>query len=152
MNEHDKNMTDMARLHKVILLNGDLQQFIYRWDEMLAIMKKRPSDEDLMNLFVLQLDVNLAKNHEFCVEYLLWYNKVPTDPIRSYEGIWTLIHNWVRRKRDTKNRREALKDHLPGLGAVATGAGAGKGSGKDKSQMTCFQWREKGVCVCVCVC
>lgn len=49
---------------------------------MLAIMKKRPSDEDLMNLFVLQLDVNLFKNHEFGVEYLLWCNKAPTDPIR----------------------------------------------------------------------
>jgi hypothetical protein len=147
MNEQDKNMTDMARLHKVILLNGDLQQFIYRWDEMLAIMKKRPSDEDLMNLFVLQLDVNLPKNHEFSVEYVLWYNRPPTDTIRTYDGIWSLIHDWVRRKRDTKNRREALKDHLPGLGAVATGgAGAGKGSGKDKSQMTCFQWRDKGVC------
>ena len=146
MNDQDKNMTDMARLHKVILLNGDLQQFVYRWDEMLSIMKKRPSDEDLMNLFVLQLDVNCPQNHEFGVEYLLWYNRAPADPIRSYEGIWSLVHDWVRRKRDTKNRREAFKDHLPGLGAVASGAGAGKGSGKDRSQMTCFQWRDKGIC------
>ena len=147
MNEQDKNMTDMARLHKVILANGDLQQFVYRWDEMLSIMKKRPTDEDLMNLFVLQLDVNLPKNHEFGVEYLLWYNKAPTDPIRTYEGIWTLIHDWVRRKRDTKNRREALKDHLPGLGAaMGKSTGDGKGSGKDRSQMTCFQWRDKGIC------
>jgi hypothetical protein len=138
-------MTDTARLHKVILANGDLQQFVYRWDEMLSIMKKRPSDEDLMNLFVLQLDVNLPKNHEFGVEYLLWYNRLPIDPVRSYEGIWTLIHDWVRRKRDTKNRREALKDHLPGLGA-AMGNSDGKGSGKDRSQMTCFQWRDKGIC------
>ena len=59
MNEKDKDMTDMARLQKVTLSNGDLQQFVYKWDEILAIIKKRPSDEDLMNLFVLQLDVNL---------------------------------------------------------------------------------------------
>jgi len=102
MNDQDKNMTDMARLHKVILANGDLQQFVYRWDEMLSIMKKRPTDDDLMNLFVLQLDVNLRKNHEFGVEYLLWYNRLQIDPIRTYEGIWTLVHDWVRRKRDTK--------------------------------------------------
>ena len=79
---------------------------------MLSIMKKRPSDEDLMNLFVLQLDVNLPQNHEFGVEYLLWFNRPPVDPIRSYDGVWSLVHDWVRRKRDTKNRREALKDHL----------------------------------------
>ena len=147
MNEQDKNMTDTARLHKVILLNGDLQQFIYRWDEMISIMRKRPTDDDLLNLFVLQLDVNLPKNHEFAVEYLLWFNRAPTDPIRTYEGIWALIHDWVRRKRDTKNRREALKDHLPGLGAVAAKGGASKGSSDgDRSKMTCFQWRDKGVC------
>ena len=70
------------------------------------------------------------------MEYLLWYNRIPLDPVRSYEGIWTLIHDWVRRKRDTKKRREALKDHLPGLGAAMGAAGAGKGTGKDKSQMT----------------
>ena len=145
MNEQDKNMSDMARLHKVILANGDLQQFIYRWDEMLSIMKKRPTDEDLMNLFVLQLDVNLPKNHDFGVEYLLWYNRTPDDPVRSYEGIWRLIHDWVRRKRDTRNRREALKDHIPGLGApdkAPHNMGVGKGSGKDPSTMTCFQWRD----------
>ena len=28
MNEKDRDMTDAARLHKVILTNGDLQQFI----------------------------------------------------------------------------------------------------------------------------
>ena len=61
MTEKDKAMTDTARLHKVTLQNGDIQQFIYRWDEMLAIMSRRPSDEDLMNLFVLQFDVHLPK-------------------------------------------------------------------------------------------
>ena len=44
MNEKDRDMTDTARLHKVILTNGDLQKFIHRWDELLAIMRKRPSD------------------------------------------------------------------------------------------------------------
>ena len=129
MNDQDKNMTDMARLHKVILTNGDLQQFVYRWDEMIAIMKKRPTDEDLMNLFVLQLDVSLPKNHEFGVEYLLWYNRAQDDPVRTYHGIWTLIHDWVRRKRDTKNRRDALNDHLPGFGAAAM-SGDSKGSAR----------------------
>ena len=56
-------MTDMARVHKVTLTNGDLQQIVYRWGEMFPIMKKRPTDDDLMNLFVLQLDVNLHKNN-----------------------------------------------------------------------------------------
>ena len=70
MNVKDKEMTDTARLHKVTLQNGDIQQFIYRWDEMLALMTRRPTDDDLMNLFVLQFDVHLAKQHEFYVEYL----------------------------------------------------------------------------------
>ena len=70
MNEKDKAMTDTARLHKVTLQNGDIQQFIYRWDEMLSLMSRRPSDDDLMNLFVLQFDVHLAKQHEFYVEYM----------------------------------------------------------------------------------
>ena len=87
-----------------------------------------------MNLFVLQLDVNLPKNHEFHVEYLFWYNRAHDDGVRNYTGIWTLVHDWVRRKRDTRNRREALKDHLPGLGAALT---PGKGGGK-KSGAICF--------------
>ena len=61
MNEKDKAMTDIARLHKITLQSGDIQQFIYRWDEMLALMSRRPSDDDLMNLFVLQFDVHLHK-------------------------------------------------------------------------------------------
>ena len=71
MNEKDKHMTDTARLHQAILQIGNTQQRIYRWDEMLSVMKKRPPDEDLMNLFVLQLDVNLPKNHEFGVDLTL---------------------------------------------------------------------------------
>ena len=64
-------MTDTARLHKTTLQNGDIQQFVYRWDEVLATMSRRPSDDDVMNLLVLQFDVHLPKNHEFYVEYLL---------------------------------------------------------------------------------
>jgi hypothetical protein len=58
-------MTDIASLHKVTLQSGDIQQFIYRWDEMLALMSRRPSDDDLMNLFVLQFDVHLHKTMIF---------------------------------------------------------------------------------------
>jgi hypothetical protein len=71
-------MTDMARLHTGILANCGLQQFIYRWDEMLSIMKKRPTDEDLMNLFVLQLDVNLPKTMN-----LVWSTCYGTTGFRS---------------------------------------------------------------------
>ena len=102
MNEKDKHMTDTARLHKISLSNGDIQQFIYKWDEMLSLMSRRPADDDLMNLFVLQFDVQLAKNHGFYVEYLFWYNRLATDPTGSYEGLWTLVHDWVRRKKDTE--------------------------------------------------
>ena len=56
-----RNMTDTARLHKVTLQNGDIQQFIYKWDEVLSLMRKRPDDDDLMNLFVLQFDVHLPQ-------------------------------------------------------------------------------------------
>ena len=67
MSEKDKNMTDTARLHGVTFQNGDIQQ--YKWDEVLSLMLKRPDDYDLVNFFVLQFDVHLAKNHEFYVEY-----------------------------------------------------------------------------------
>ena len=148
MNEKDKQMTDTARLHKITLQNGDIQQFIYKWDEMLSLMTRRPPDDDLMNLFVLQFDVHLAKNHEFYVEYLFWYNRPAADVTRSYEGLWTLVHDWVRRKKDTKNRKEALKDHVPGLAGVITPKGKGKGTGKDKNGVpqVCFAWRNDGIC------
>ena len=149
MNVKDKEMTDTARLHKVTLQNGDIQQFIYRWDEMLALMTRRPTDDDLMNLFVLQFDVHLAKQHEFYVEYLFWYNRPATDTTRSYEGLWTLVHDWVRRKKETKNRKEALKDHFPGIVRHdATPKGNGKGKGKDKNgnPQVCFAWRNTGTC------
>ena len=70
MNQKDKSMRDTARLHKISLQNGDIQNFLYKWDEMLSLMTKRPEDDDLMNLFVLQFDLHLPKNHEFYVEYL----------------------------------------------------------------------------------
>ena len=53
MNEQGKNMTDTARLHTVILPNGDLQQFIDRRDGMISIMRERHTDDDLLNLFVI---------------------------------------------------------------------------------------------------
>jgi hypothetical protein len=143
MNEKDKEMTDTARLQKVCLVSGDLQQFIYRWDERLTAMTKRPPDDDLVNLFVLQLDVNLPKTHGFYVEYLFWYNRPRDDPIRSYEGIWSLVHDWVRRKRDQKNRREALREHVPGLGAPATPF---LEKGGDAAKLICFSWRDTGKC------
>jgi len=156
MNEKDEHMTDTARLHTISLSNGDIQQFIYKWDEMLSLMSRRPADDDLMNLFVLQFDVQLAKNHEFYVEYLFWYNRPADDPTRSYDGLWTLVHDWVRRKKDTKNRKEALKDHIPNLStaisAKALAADKGNkgntGTGKDKNgePQVCFAWRNNGVC------
>jgi hypothetical protein len=146
MSEKDKSMTDTARLHKVTLQNGDIQQFVNKWDEILSLMAKCPSDEDLMNLFVLQFDVHLPKNHEFYVEYLFWYNKPSEDPIRTYNGLWKLVHDWVRRKKDTKNRREALKDHLPGLAFEKTPKGKGNGKDKNGDPQVCFAWRDKGVC------
>ena len=145
MTEKDKAMTDTARLHKVTLQNGDIQQFVYRWDEMLAIMSRRPSDEDLMNLFVLQFDVYLRQKPSVFAEYLMWYNRQTDDTIRSYDGLWRLVHDWVRRKRDTRNRKEALKDHLPNLGASPYG-GKGTGKGKDGKPQVCFKWRDTGKC------
>jgi len=152
MNEKDKSMTDTARLHKIGLQNGDIQQFLYKWDEILSLMSKRPTDEDLMNLFVLQFDLHLPKNHEFYVEYLFWYNRPSEDPIRTYEGLWKLVHDWVRRKKDTKNRREALKDHLPGFIQLTpwqldnTLKGKGKGKDKNGEPQVCFAWRDTGAC------
>ena len=72
----------MARLHKVTLANGDLQQSIYRWDGMFSTMRRRPSDEDLMHLFVLELGVNLPTDNGFGIEYLPWYNRTQDDPVR----------------------------------------------------------------------
>ena len=72
---------------------------------MLSLMTRRPSDDDLMNLFVLQFDVHLAKNHDFYFEYLFWYNKPSNDTARTYDGLWDFVHDWVRRKKDTKHRR-----------------------------------------------
>jgi hypothetical protein len=115
---------------------------------MLSLMTKRAADEDLMNVFVLQFDVHLAENHEFYLEYVCWYNRLADDTTRSYEGLWTLVHVWARRKKDTKNRREALKDHLPGLARDITPTGKGKGTGKDKNgdPQICFAWRNHGAC------
>ena len=144
MNSKDKDMTDTARLHKVALTNGDIQQFVFKWDEVISRMTRRPPDDDLMNLFVLQFDVHLPKAHEFYVEYLFWYNRLETDPVRCYEGLWKLVHDFVRRKNDTKNRKEALKDHLPNMPFQKTKDG--KGKGKDGKPQICFSWRNNGSC------
>ena len=95
-------------------------------------------------LFVLQFDAHLPKNHELHVEYLFGYNKPSDDINRTYEGLWKLCHDWIRRKKDIKNRREALKDHLPGLAYDKTpkGKGQSKCKGKDKNgdPQVCFPW------------
>ena len=81
MNENDKSMTDTSRLHKIRLQTGDIQQTLCKWDEMLSLMTKCPSDEDLMNLFVLQSDLHLLKNREFYIEYVFWYSRPSGDAI-----------------------------------------------------------------------
>ena len=108
-------------------------------------MKKRPDDDELMNFFTLQFEWHLPKNHEFYVEWLLWFNRLAIDPIRRYDGLWKLAHDWIRRKKETKNRRKAWKDHLPGVAGQLKG---GKGTGKDKNgeQQICFAWRNTGIC------
>ena len=68
-----------------------------------------------MNLFTLQFEWHLHKNHEFHVEYLLWYNRIVDDPVRNYTGIWELVHDFVRRKKDFANRKQSMKDHLLGM-------------------------------------
>ena len=146
MSDKDKSMTDTARLHKVTLQNGDIQQFIYKWDEVLSLMRKRPEDDDLMNLFVLQFDVHLPKSHEFYVEYLFWYNKPVDDPDRCYENIWKLVHDWIRRKTESKNRTAALKDHLPSVNPGAHPKGKGIGKDKNGDPQICFSWRNNGSC------
>jgi len=117
---------------------------------MLSLMQKVPPEDDLMNLFVLQFDVHLPKNHEFYVEYLFWYNQPADSPTRNYYGLWKLVHDWVRRKKDMKNRKEALKDHLPNMAFHDNAAKAkgGKGTGKDKNgdPQVCFAWRNNGIC------
>ena len=60
MDKFDKEMTDTARLNKMSVQNGDIQQFVYKWDEMLSLMTTRPSDDHLLKIFGLQLDSNLA--------------------------------------------------------------------------------------------
>ena len=48
MNEEDKEMTDTACLHKITSNNVDIQQSVYKWDEMLPLRTRRPQDDDLM--------------------------------------------------------------------------------------------------------
>ena len=83
MSDKDKSMTDTARLQKVSLNNGDIQQFVYKWDGNLLQMKKRPADDELMNLFTLQFEWHLPETHEFYVEWLLWYNRDVLDAVRT---------------------------------------------------------------------
>ena len=111
-------------------------------------MSKRPDDDDLVNLFVLQFDLHLPKTHEFYVEWLMWFNRLALDPVRNYEGLWKLSHDWIRRKKETKNRREALKDTLPGVAAGQNNSKGCKGTGKDKNgdPQVCSAWRNTGVC------
>ena len=56
--------------------------------------------------FAAVLRINtLDLTHEFYVGYFFWYNRPADDTTRSYEGLWALVHDWVRRKKDTKNRK-----------------------------------------------
>jgi len=78
----------------------------------------------------------------------MWFTRLALDPARSYEGLWELSHDWIRRKKETKHRREAFKDTLPGVAACQNNGKGGKGTGKDKNgdPQVCFAWRNTGVC------
>ena len=101
-------MAGTARLHTITLSNGDIQQFNCKWDGMHSLVTRRPPNDDLMGLVVLQFGAHLATHHGFFVEYFFWYNRPAVDATRSYGGLWTLVHDWVRRKGDTTNMTEAL--------------------------------------------
>ena len=67
MNEKDKAMTDIARLHSVTFTSGCIQQFIYKLDETLSLVKTQQGEDDLVNLFLLQFDLLPQKTHGFYV-------------------------------------------------------------------------------------
>ena len=68
-----------------------------------------------------------------------------SDPLRTYDGIWRLAHDWIRRRKDANNRRDALKDHFPNLPNQTKG-GAGTGKGERGPPQVCHAWRNKGTC------
>ena len=70
-------------------------------------MSKRHEDDDLVNLWVTQFDLHLPKDHEFYVEWLLWFTRLPTDQIRSCDCLWKLAHDWIR----ARKRRRTAKQH-----------------------------------------
>ena len=59
MSDKYKSTMDTARLQQVSLNNGGIQQFVCKWDDTLLQMKKRPADDELMNLFTLQFGWHL---------------------------------------------------------------------------------------------
>ena len=133
MNARDKSITDNARLQKVALNNGDVQQSVYNCDVTLRKTSSRPNDDHLMNLFVFQFDTNLQKNHEFQLEYVFWHNREEDDPIRSHDCLCKIAGNFTRRKAETKYRNEPFKDHLTGMASNQSAPpNNGKGIGKDK--------------------
>ena len=70
--------------------------------------------------------------------------KAADDPVRSYEGLCRLCHDWVGRKQDTKNRKDVLQGNVPMMfgreGYTSIGSPAGTGDG----EKVCFSWRDHG--------
>ena len=67
--------------------------FVLKYNEILSIMQKRLEDDDIMNLFVLQLEIDLLKTHVFRAEWLFWYKRIKHDLVRVHNGIWKLVHD-----------------------------------------------------------
>ena len=145
--DKDRNLTDTAKLQSLSLKDGDLQQFIFKWDLQLTRTLKRPTDEDLLNLILIQLETCLKKDHEFYQEYYFWTLLPETNPVRNYAGLTEMIHAWVDRKTSSKMRHEALKGQgvsIPGVNYIYP-VNESK-IGRDSKEQTCFSWRDHGKC------
>ena len=46
--DKDRDLVDQGKLQQLRMINGNIRDFIYRWDAILINMRKKPDDETLL--------------------------------------------------------------------------------------------------------
>ena len=123
------------------MVNDNLQQFKYNWDQCIMTLSAKQPDDQLKTLFLLQLD-QLPLQHEFTIEYKIWSSQVrPTE--RTITELCDFVDKFLSQKVEKRNREQILSEACPEFKLKAKQAGINVQTGE---KSPCYAWRNYGNC------
>ncbi len=138
MTEADGSVFDTEHLFSVKMRGDRLAEFLSSWDQVIAGLKKIPTDDTLLALLMRNLRTCKAMDPD-----IAYFDRLPSDHSdKSYEYILRCARAVIERNR-LQWYRDELSRSLNG-GWVNAGKAKGKGKGKSGSKGSSENRAEKG--------